>query len=65
MANRVLVLVRYGGRGKTSGLETARLGQQGAALFHVREGLVTRLVAYLSSEHALADLGPASQEAGP
>jgi ketosteroid isomerase-like protein len=63
--DRVLVLVRYGGRGKTSGLETARLGQQGAALFHVRDGLVARLVAYLSSERALADLGLASEKAGP
>ncbi len=53
----MLVLVRYGGRGKTRGLDTERLGQQGAALFHIREGLVARLVAYLSSERALADLG--------
>ena len=55
--DRVLVLVRYGGRGKTSGMETERLGQQGAALFHVHDGLVARLVAYLSSDRALADLG--------
>ena len=56
-SDRVLVLVRYGGRGKTSGLETERLGQQGAALFHVADGQVTRLVAYLSSARALTDLG--------
>jgi ketosteroid isomerase-like protein len=62
--DRVLALVRYGGRGKTSGLETARLGQQGAALFHVRDGVVTRLVAYLSSERAHSDLGLAPERSG-
>jgi ketosteroid isomerase-like protein len=55
--NRVLVLSRFGGRGKTSGLDTRQLGTQGAALFHLRDGRVTRLVAYLSSDRALADLG--------
>ena len=55
--DRVLVLVQYGGRGKTSGLDTETLGQQGAALFQVRDGLVARLVAYLSSDRAFVDLG--------
>jgi len=33
------------------------VGAHGAALFQVRAGKVTRLVAYMNSERALADLG--------
>jgi ketosteroid isomerase-like protein len=54
---RVLVLNRFGGRGKTSGLEVAQTGTKGASLFHIREGKVIRLVAYADRELALADLG--------
>jgi ketosteroid isomerase-like protein len=54
---RVLVLVHWGGRGKTSGLEVAQMTTRAAVLFHVRAGKVTRLVAYLDRDHALADLG--------
>jgi ketosteroid isomerase-like protein len=54
---RVLALVRRTGRGKTSGLELGQIGTNGATLFHVREGKVTRLVIYADRDRGLADLG--------
>jgi ketosteroid isomerase-like protein len=51
---RVLVLARVSGRGKSSGVEVA---QRRASLFHVQEGKVTRLVTYWDIDRALADLG--------
>jgi ketosteroid isomerase-like protein len=51
---RVRVLVRGAGRGKSSG---APIQHHGATLFHVRSGKVVRLVAYPEGERALADLG--------
>jgi ketosteroid isomerase-like protein len=54
---RVLVLHRFGGRGQTSGLEIGQMRSNGATLFHVREGKVSRLVLYADRERALADLG--------
>jgi ketosteroid isomerase-like protein len=54
---RVLVLVHWGGRGKTSGLEVAQMATRAAVLFHIRAGKVTQVVAYLDRDHALADLG--------
>jgi ketosteroid isomerase-like protein len=56
---RILVFVAHTGRGKWSGLEVADLGDLGqpAALFHVHDGRVTRLVMYTSRDRALADLG--------
>jgi ketosteroid isomerase-like protein len=55
---RVLVLTRYGGRGRTSRLEIGQAGgMKAATLFHVRDSKVTRLVGYNNREHALADLG--------
>jgi ketosteroid isomerase-like protein len=56
-ADRVLVLFRYGGRGKTSGLELGQVGAKSAQVFHVRDGKVTRLVTYWVRDRALADLG--------
>jgi len=50
----VLALVRFRASGKTSGVEA---DQESAELFHVRDGSVTRLVAYWDRERALADLG--------
>jgi ketosteroid isomerase-like protein len=52
---RVLVLYHRSGRGKASGLELEQMRSQGAHLFHVRDGKVTRLVVY--RERGLADLG--------
>jgi ketosteroid isomerase-like protein len=57
---RVLVLHRYSGRGKTSGLEIGQIASKGADVFHVRDGKVTRLVLYWQLERALADLELAS-----
>jgi ketosteroid isomerase-like protein len=54
---RVLVLHRYSGVGRTSGLEIAEIASKGADLFHVRDGRVTRLHLYWERERALADLG--------
>ena len=54
---RVLVLFRASGRGKTSGLNLEKMGGQGAGLFRVRRGKVIRFVSYLDREHALAELG--------
>jgi ketosteroid isomerase-like protein len=53
----VLVLQRYRGRGKTSGLDVGQMRALGTALFHVRDGRVTRLVTYWNRERGLADLG--------
>jgi ketosteroid isomerase-like protein len=54
---RVLVLTRRGGRGKTSGFEIERIQSKGAAVWHVRDDQVTRLVIYWDRDRALADLG--------
>ena len=54
---RVLVLMHFSGRGKTSGLEVGDIQMKGANLFHVRGGKVTRLVTYWDRERAFADVG--------
>ncbi len=54
---RVLVLMHFRGRGKTSGLEVGDIQMKGANVFHVRGGKVTRLVLYWDRERAFADDG--------
>jgi ketosteroid isomerase-like protein len=54
---RVLVLTRFSGSGKASGVEVREISAKAVSLFHVRGGKVTRLVLYWDHEHALADLG--------
>jgi ketosteroid isomerase-like protein len=54
---RVLVLIHYSGRGKTSGLELRQLQVQGAQLFHISNGHVSRILNYFDLDRALADLG--------
>jgi ketosteroid isomerase-like protein len=54
---RILVLVRNSGRGRTSGMDIEQMQVKAADLFHVRNGKVTRLAAYWDRDHALADLG--------
>ena len=59
---RVLVLVIRSGRGKGSGLEMGQIRTQGAGLFYIRDGKVTRLINYWDREHAFADLGLAPED---
>jgi ketosteroid isomerase-like protein len=54
---RVFVLLSWSGRGRTSGFDLADVPWKGANLFHLRNGRVTRLVAYWNRERAFADLG--------
>jgi ketosteroid isomerase-like protein len=53
-ADRVLVLARLSGRGKTSGLEMAQLA---ANIFTLRAGKVVALTIYWDRDRALTDLG--------
>ena len=54
---RVLVLDRFSGRGKTSGLDLGQIQSEGAWLFHVRDGRVTRMVRYFARDDALQAVG--------
>jgi ketosteroid isomerase-like protein len=58
---RVLVLTRRSGHGKTSGLDLGQLRPEGAALYHLRGGKVARVLFYFDREVAFADLGLASE----
>jgi ketosteroid isomerase-like protein len=60
---RVLVLQHLSGHGKTSGLDLDQVPAQGAVLFHICDGKVTRLVGYFHRERALADFGLSEQNA--
>jgi ketosteroid isomerase-like protein len=62
---RVLVLQRYRGRGKESGLEIEQMRGEGAALFQIRSGKVIRFVHYFDRDGALADLGLAPEGGAP
>jgi hypothetical protein len=53
--DRVLVIARFTGQGKTSGLEIDKLGEV-ATVFHLNAGKVSRLTTYLRAKDALADL---------
>jgi ketosteroid isomerase-like protein len=55
--DRVLVLLRASGHGKTSGVQIGATGERGANVFHVTNGKVTKLVVYFDRDRALADLG--------
>lgn len=52
---RVLVIASRMGRGKTSGVELDQVGD-GAVLFCLRDGRVTRMVGYWEARRAFADL---------
>jgi ketosteroid isomerase-like protein len=51
---RILVLTRQSGRGKSSGIE---MRQPRASLFYVRDGKIARRVNYWDRDRAFADLG--------
>jgi hypothetical protein len=55
--DRVLVLCRFAGRGKTSGLEIGQAWTKGASAFQIQNGKVTRLLLYTDYQRALDDLG--------
>jgi ketosteroid isomerase-like protein len=59
---RILVLHRFGASGKTSGVDLGQIGGDGAALFHVGDGKVTRIIVYWDRERALTDLWRESYE---
>jgi ketosteroid isomerase-like protein len=58
---RVLVLTKRSGRGKTSGLEVGHEAGRGATVWHLRDGKVVRQVTYWDRDRALADLGLTSE----
>jgi ketosteroid isomerase-like protein len=59
---RVLVLVIFHGRGKTSGLEVgSQMATKAANLLHIRNGKVTRIAIINDRERALAELGLPSE----
>ena len=58
---RVLVLTKRSGRGKTSGLEVGPEAARGATVWHLRDGKVARQVTYWNRNRALADLGLTSE----
>jgi ketosteroid isomerase-like protein len=59
---RILVLLIFHGRGRTSGLEVGgQMATKAANLLHVRNGKVTRIAIINDRERALADLGLASE----
>jgi ketosteroid isomerase-like protein len=58
---RVLVLDRRSGLGKHSRLEIEQFGGNGAHLFHLSHGKVTRLVVYDERDRAFADVGLPSE----
>src|SRR6516165_9645572 len=58
---RVLVLIRRSGRGKRSGVDLEQIASEGAVLYHLRDGKVTKQVVYFERDRALADLGLAPE----
>jgi ketosteroid isomerase-like protein len=55
--DRVLVLMRHGGRGKLSGLDVSGMQSLGVNVFHIRDHKVRQFDVYFDRERALADLG--------
>ena len=53
----VLVIVKFVGRAKGSGMDLSQVPTQQANVFQIRDGKVTRLALYWDGDRALADLG--------
>ena len=62
---RVLVFTNNTGRSKGSGLELGDMHTRGANVIHVRDGKLTKLVAYFNRDQALVDVGLAHGSASP
>jgi ketosteroid isomerase-like protein len=62
---RVLVLFRLSGRGKSSGLDVGQVGAKGAGVLHVRDGKVTKLICWWDRRRGFADLGLAPEAGSP
>jgi len=58
---RILVLTRWGGRGRTSRLDLDQMSTESAVAFQLRDGKVTRLVPYFDRDRAFAELGLAPE----
>jgi ketosteroid isomerase-like protein len=56
-SERVLVLVKFTGRAKASGVPLGEMRSRNASVHHIRGGKLIRLVLYWDSDRALADLG--------
>ena len=56
-AERVLVWVRFGGRGRASGLDISQLRAGGAIIFHISDGKARRVICYMEADNARTELG--------
>jgi ketosteroid isomerase-like protein len=56
---RVLVLAAFGGTARINGLDVRDGRSEGANVFEIRDGKVTKLILYWNRQRALADLGVA------
>jgi ketosteroid isomerase-like protein len=54
---RVLLLVKFSGRAKTSGMALEHMETTNAAVIHTHDGEVCKVVLYWDRERALVDLG--------
>src|SRR2546423_7383539 len=55
-ARRVLVLLRFSGRGRTSGMEIGSMSTRNASVYDIDGGFVRRLALYLDRDPALPQL---------
>jgi uncharacterized protein len=62
MGDYVVVLARYRGRGRGSGIE---ISQEGAHVFKLRDGKVVRLEIFASREKALEEVRAALEDEAP
>jgi hypothetical protein len=58
-AEQILVIFRFVGTGRSSGIDLAQVRANGAHLFQIRGDRVSKLVNYAEAAQAFADLGAA------
>lgn len=61
---RVLLLVQFSGRAKTSGMALEHMQTTNAAVLHIHDGEVCKVLLYWDRERALVDLGLIQQGDG-